>query len=341
MVAYVHRLGETGVSFEMVPVPGGKITVGSLETEPGHRSDEQPCFEVELAPFWIGKTEVTWKEFYLFMRSYEVFKKLAVREVRQVKPSNRADAITVPTPLYDQAHHQAYGRDPDHPAVTMTQYSAKQYTKWLAGVTGIQYRLPTEAEWEYAARAGSKTAYCFGDDPSELDRYAVHSTTDGASVVASKQSNLFGLYDMHGNVWEWTIEQYSPTGFDSRGGRSFVGFDGTQWPTTVDSQCVRGGSWNDNPDRVRSAARMGSNQQDWSDIDPEVPTSPWWYTTDPSRMVGMRLVRSAKPLNKDLIAKFWDNEIVALQDDVNACLQEGRGRDGLPVPELLEELKAK
>lgn len=86
---------------------------------------------------------------------------------------------------------------------------------------------------------------------------------------------------------------------------------------------------------------MGSNQQDWSDIDPEVPTSPWWYTTDPARMVGMRLVRSVNPLHKELIAKFWDNEIVALQDDVNACLQEGRGRDGLPVPELLKELKPK
>jgi formylglycine-generating enzyme len=104
---------------------------------------------------------------------------------------------------------------------------------------------------------------------------------------------------------------------------------------------VRGGCWNDPPERVRSASRMGSDRNDWAREDPEVPQSPWWYTSDPARMVGMRLVRSAKPLSRKLIDKFWENEIQELQDDINATVQEGRGIEGLPIPELLKELKWK
>ena len=338
MVPYEHKLGNTGISFEMIPVPGGRVTVGSPETEQGRRPDEGPTFEVELEPFWIGKTEVTWGEFQGFMQSYVAFKKIAANRIRQVTTLNHTDAVTVPTLLYDPGHHKEYGDDSRHPAVTMTQYSAKQYTKWLSGVTGIQYRLPTEAEWEFAARAGSQLAYCFGENASMLDEYAVHSQSS-CSVVATKKPNAFGLHDMHGNVWEWTIESYSPNGYAAQAGRSFVGFSGTQWAKTLNSQCVRGGCWNDGPDRVRSASRMGSEHSAWNDIDPDVPQSPWWYTSDPARMVGMRLVRSAKPLPRDSINRFWENEIQDLKDDVNACVQEGRGIEGLPVPELLNELK--
>jgi len=340
MVPYIHELGGKSSSFEMIPVPGGRVTVGSEEKEAGHRNDEEPTFSVELDPFWIGKTEVTWGEFHGFMQSYVAFKKLASSGIRQVTHSNRADAVTVPTLLYDVSHHKEHGDDPKHPAVTMTQYSAKQYSKWLSGMTGIQYRLPTEAEWEYAARAGSQSAYCFGDSPALIDEYAVHSQSS-CSLVASKKPNLFGLYDMHGNVWEWTIERYGPNGYGEQAGKSFTGWQATHWATGLNSQCVRGGSWNDPPDRVRSASRMGSEHSDWGDIDPELPQSPWWYTSDPARMVGMRLVRSVKPLSRKWIDKFWENEIQDLRDDVDACIQEGRGIEGLPTPELLKELKWK
>lgn len=340
MVPYVQKLGDSGASFEMIPVPGGRVTVGSPQNEVGHRPDEGPTYSVELAPFWIGKTEVTWGDFEGFMESHLVFKKHAANRVRQVTTSNRADAVTVPTLLYAPAHHKEFGDDPKHPAVTMTQYSAKQYTKWLSGITGVQYRLPTEAEWEYAARAGSQSAYCFGDSPSILDEYAVHSQST-CGLVASKKPNPFGLYDMHGNVWEWTIEQYSPTGYIAHAGKSFAGLEATQWATKLDLQCVRGGCWNDAPDRVRSASRMGSDRSEWAMEDPEIPQSPWWYTSDPSRMVGMRLVRSATPLNKKWIDRFWENEIQELQDYINASVQEGRGIEGLPIPALLKELKWK
>ena len=337
MVPYVQALERTNIIFEMIPVPGGLIDVGSPAEEPGRSEDEGPQYTVELEPYWVAKTELTWAEYKTFMRSYDIFKKLASQGIRQVDDSNRADAITVPTPLYEPSHTYEYGDDPKQPAVTMTQYAAKQYTKWLSGLTGVQYRLPTEAEWENAARGGSKASYCFGDNPEELDKYAVFAgnATTGAARVGSKSANAFGLHDMHGNAWEWTIDQFSASGFGDRGGKKFVGLAGTAWPTEADSRTVRGGSWQDPAERIRSAVRMGSVDEDWKESDPNVPKSPWWFTTDPARAVGMRLVRSLVPLDGEELNKFWEIDAVGIQEDVDSRVKEGRGALGLAVPQLL------
>lgn len=337
MVPYTQILERTNVVFEMIPVPGGVATVGSPEAEAGRSEDEGPQFTVQLEPYWVAKTELTWAEYKTFMRSYDIFKKLASEKIRQVDESNRADAITVPTPLYEPSYTYEYGDESKQPAVTMTQYAAKQYTKWLSGLTGVQYRLPTEAEWEHAARAGSQTAYCFGDEPAELEKYAFFAgnSTKGAAKVGSKAPNAFGLHDMHGNVWEWTIDQYAATNFGDRGGKSFVGLEGTQWPTESDSRTVRGGSWQDSAERVRAAVRMGSVDEEWKERDPNVPLSPWWFTSDPARAVGMRLVRSLVPIQGEQLKKFWEIDAEGIQEDVDARLKEGRGALGLAVPELL------
>jgi len=343
MVPYTEKIERTNIVFEMTPIPGGEITLGSPLSERGRSEDEGPQFNVKLSPFWMAKTELTWGEYMTFMRSYDVFKRLSSKGIRKVTEENRADAITVPTPLYDPAKTYEYGDDVRQPAVTMTQYSAKQYTKWLSGLTSTQYRLPTEAEWEYAARAGSKTAYSFGEEPDDLDKYAVFegNAIGGAAKVGSKAPNAFGLHDMHGNVWEWTIDQFSDQGFGDRGGKTFTGFDGTCWPTEAESRCVRGGGWQDPASRLRSAARMGSADEDWKSEDPNVPLSPWWYTSDPARMVGMRLVRSGIPLTGETMKKFWEIDAEAIQEDVDARLKEGRGAIGISVPELIQEIQRK
>ena len=96
------------------------------------------------------------------------------------------------------------------PVGNVTQYAASQFCKWLSAKTGHFYRLPTEAEWEYSARAGSSTAYYFGDDPKMIEQYAwsFENSEDSYHPVGQKKPNAWGLYDMHGNVAEWTLDQY-------------------------------------------------------------------------------------------------------------------------------------
>jgi formylglycine-generating enzyme len=341
MIPYTYEIERTQIKFEMIPVPGGEVTVGSPVTEKGRKEDEGPQFTATLEPYWVAKTELTWGEYKTFMRMYDVFKKLSGEGIRKVDESNRADAITVPTPLYEPDHTFEYGDDRSQPAVTMTQYSAKQYTKWLSGMTGVEYRLPTEAEWEHAARAGSKTAYSCGDDASQIDEYVNYSgnCTEGAATVGLKKPNAFGLHDMHGNVWEWTIDQYNPSGFGDRGGKKLDWKSATAWPTEQNSRCVKGGGWQDPPERVRSASRMGSDDEPWKVNDPNVPLSPWWFTADPARMVGMRLVRSASPMTPEMKKLFWEIDNDSTKEDVEFRLKEGRGAIGLPVPDLIKEFQ--
>jgi formylglycine-generating enzyme len=341
MVPYVQSFERTNLTFEMIPVPGGEVTMGSPDSEADRSEDEGPQFTVKIEPFWMAKTEVTWGEYNTFMRTYDVFKKLTSTGIRKVTEENRADALTVPTPLYDPGKTYEFGDDKSQPAVTMTQYSAKQYTKWLTGLTEIQYRLPTEAEWEYAARAGSKTSYSFGDSIEELEKYAVFNSEIGAASVGSKLPNAFGLHDMHGNVWEWTIDQFDPKGFGDRGGKSLSTLQATAWPTEYESRCVRGGGWRDGPDRLRSASRIGSSDKDWKEHDPNIPLSPWWYTEDIAQMVGMRIVRSSSPLGPDMMKRFWEIDVEDIQSDVDARLKEGRGAIGFSVPELIKEFQRK
>jgi formylglycine-generating enzyme required for sulfatase activity len=343
MVPYTHRVEGTEVTFEMIPIPGGKSTIGSPDSQLGRSQDEGPEFTVEVEPFWMAKTELTWAEYKTFLKTYDIFKRLSRQGVRKASGLDQADAMTIPTPLYEPSFTYEFGDDPQQPAVTMTQYSAKLYTQWLSGMTGSQYRLPTEAEWEYAARAGTNTAYSFGDDPLELHLYAAFAdnSPEGAPKVGSKKANPFGLHDMHGSVWEWTLDHYATDSYLDRQGKTLTAEQALVMPKEKSSRCVRGGGWQDPPERLRSAARLGSNDTVWKDADPNVPKSPWWFTDDPARMVGMRLVRSAKPLAQENLKQIWGVDHSEINEDVLFRLEEGRGAIGISVPELLQEFKRK
>lgn len=324
LVPYQLVVPGTNVTIEMIPIPGGIFEVGS------EKEDEAPVVKIEIAPMWVAKTETTWREYKLYMDLYEAFSKLATAGKRLVTKSNEVDAVTAPTALYDPTFTYAHGQDPELPAVTMTQYAAKQYTKWLSKITGHQYRLPSEAEWEYACRAGSKTAYSFGDDESLLGEYAwfADNSEEKPHHVAQKKPNAFGLFDMHGNVMEWTISQYTEDGYASLAGKaqpiSLV--DSLVWPTKVEGRSLRGGSWQDFAPECRSSARLGSGDEtDWKAEDPNVPLSPWWFTNDPARGVGFRVFRSYKPLEEELIYKFWEIDHEFIRDDVADRLRTGRG----------------
>ena len=348
MVPYTVTIPGTELSFRMVPIPGGTYLMGSPEDEPGHKADEGPQISVQVEPFWMAEREVSWAEYRQFMKLYVIFKRFEQQKIRAVTDENRVDAITAPTQLYEPSFTFEFGDDDDLPAVTMTQYAAKQYSKWLSAVTGLQLRLPSDAEWEYACRAGTQTAYFFGDDPKELDEYAWYAETTNLETiepVATKKPNPWGLYDMHGSVAEWVIDEYREDGYAWLAEKAKNGpipaSEAIAWPTEEYPRTVRGGSWEMDAEDCRCASKLGSNVPDWKAEDPNLPLSPWWFTSDPARGVGFRLVRPLKQMPREEIARFWEIDSEDIQYDVDVRLQEGRGVIGIvdeKLPEAIEEL---
>lgn len=300
---YTTNIPGSQVSFTMQPIPGGEFIMGSPESEANRKDDEGPQVKVKVDPFWMASTETTWDMFEIFVFQ-EQEKRLAM-EAGGLEAANipSVDAVSRPTPPYlDMSFGMGkYG----YPAICMTQYSAQMFCKWLTAKTGHFYRLPTEAEWEYACRAGTKTAYHFGDDPSMLDEYAWHygNTNAGYEKVGTKKPNPWGLYDMHGNVSEWTLDQYDPEFYANlqNGVENPVNPPETLYPRTA-----RGGSYDDDPDALRSAARIPSNPL-WKMQDPQIPKSRWWHTD--ARFVGFRIIRPLNPPSEEDIEAFWPQPI--------------------------------
>jgi formylglycine-generating enzyme required for sulfatase activity len=276
--SYTETVPGTKVTFEMVFVPGGKFTMGSPAKEKGRRKDEGPQQEVEIRPFWISKTEVSWDEFNPFA---DVGIKLALSGDEDKTP----DALTYPTPPYADPMF-GYGKN-KQPAIALTHHAVMEYSRWISSKTKKNYRLPIEAEWEYACRGGTQTAYSFGDSPAKLGDFAWFATNSKKrpNPIGLKKPNPFGLLDMHGNNAEWVIDQYAADAYARwKPGAPPVNLPGDlRYP-----HVVRGGGWKDKAPELRCAARRFSDRS-WSKQDPQNPQSIWWHTeaTD----VGFRLVR--------------------------------------------------
>ena len=214
MKPYVETIPGTDVKFEMLPIPGGTFTMGSPPSEAKRGEDEGPQHPVQIAPFWMGKYEVTWEEYDQFAFSLDLKKKARenVDLTKQPETEKKADAVTRPTPPYADETF-GFGRN-GQPAICITHHAAMEYCRWLSAKTGKIYRLPTEAEWEYACRAGTKTAYSWGDDPAKLGEYAWDvDNAEKPQKVGKKKPNPWGLYDMHGNVAEWCLDHYRPDAY--------------------------------------------------------------------------------------------------------------------------------
>ena len=310
MKAYVEVIPGSGVKFEMVPIPGGTFKMGSSAKEVKRSADEGPQHLVTTQPFWMEKTETTWEEYNLFAFSKFIPKKqgqsvsLATQGEREID----ADAITRPTPPYSDPTF-GYGRK-GHPVISVTHHAATEYCRWLSAKTGKTYRLPTEAEWEYACRAGSKTAYSFGVSPRDLSRYAWYMDNSEAMPhpVGLKKPNPWGLYDMHGNVAEWCLDLYNKDFY-----KTFDPLLPAVAPVVIPEKqqyphVVRGGSWDDDASRLRCASRRASNLE-WNRQDPQRPRSIWWLTD--ATFVGFRVVR---PLEEQETPKAPSPEVSTAGD---------------------------
>lgn len=294
MKPYRQRIPGTDVSFEMVPIPGGEFLMGAPEDESGSQADERPQHKVQIAPFWMGKYEVTWEEYDIWNFDLDIQR----RKLAGLEPTEHdklADAVTRPTAPYTD---MTFGMGHDgYPAICMTHLAAQVYCQWLSAKTGHYYRLPTEAEWEYACRAGTTTAYSFGDDLEKLGDYAWYydNSDDKYHKVGQKKPNPWGLYDMHGNVAEWCIDQYDP-GFYALSARNVPAINPLSVATKEYPHVVRGGSWFDDADKLRSAAREKSDES-WKAQDPQLPKSVWYHTD--ADFVGFRIVRPLVPPTKE------------------------------------------
>jgi formylglycine-generating enzyme required for sulfatase activity len=343
MVPYKMTIPGTEVSFEMQPIPGGKFKLGSPESEKGHKADEGPQVEIEIEPFWMSACEVTWAEYKQYMALHDLFKKMSAAGVHPITDANKHLIITAPSNLYDPRFTFKLGADPKQPAITMSQYAAKQYTKWLSGVTGQYYRLPSEAEWEYACRAGTTTAYSFGDDPAQLGDYAWYydNSSETTHLVGQKKPNAWGLLDMHGNVGEWVLDEYTKDGYARLAGKTTGWMEAIAWPTKLYPRVVRGGGWDDDAAGCRSAARRKSDDDDWRAEDPNFPQSPWWFTSQPALSVGFRPIRPLKaPQAPEEREKFRKADLEQVQTDVDLRIDnEGRGARGVANEDLPAAIK--
>lgn len=286
--AYRQPIPGSTIGFKMVPLQGGTFTMGSPTAEKGRRVNEGPAKQVFISPFWMGANEVTYDEYDAFFKD-EAFSR-----------NETTDAVTRPSPPYIDLT-LGMGKEGGFPANSMSQYGALMYCRWLYKKTGIFYRLPTEAEWEYACRTESKTAYPLGNDTTGLSRHAWYkqSSDNRYHKTGLKEPNKWGLYDMQGNVAEWTLDEFDESYFSKIGDNPK---DPLIKPTAWYPRSLKGGSYQDDAGELRSAARLKSNP-DWNRRDPQIPRSRWWNADAP--FVGFRIVRPVLQPAEEEVNKFF------------------------------------
>ena len=281
------------------------------------------------------------------MDLHDQFKAFQEQGIREITESNKIDAVTAPSTLYDPSFTYDAGDGENEPAATMTQYSAKQYTKWLSILTDDFYRLPGEAEWEYACRAGTKSRFYFGDDVDELEAHAWYDENSDYERhdVGQKKPNPWGLYDMYGNVSEWVLDQHDENGYQHLDPeKTYQAVEAINWPTKPDPYVARGGSWELYSEDLRSAARLASNNEEWKSDDPNTPKSPWWFTTEPSTGVGFRIVRPlAVPAERSVKEEYWRARSPRDEMAIKFRLEsDGKGAKGIvdrDLPAAIQKLE--
>lgn len=300
-VNFTETIPNSSVSFEMVAIPAGKFTMGSAESEPYRQSDEGPQREVRLNAFWMGKAEVSWEEYDAYYAETHGEGR-SEDQTKKTKSVGQLDAITGPTPAYGNPD-QGWGRGA-RPAITMTFYAAQKYCEWLSRKTGKKYRLPTEAEWEYAARAGTNGAYFFEGSPNDYARDRLRNRLFGVDTSriapyvkyaanslgkthppSAVQTNPFGLINMLGNVREFCADWYSPNAYAEG---TLINPTGSSAGT---ERVIRGGSYKNEAAQIRAADRDHTRTEAWLKTDPQIPKSLWWYSD--CNDVGFRVVCEA------------------------------------------------
>jgi formylglycine-generating enzyme required for sulfatase activity len=297
---YIEQIPGTALSFRMIAIPGGTFKMGSPENEPFHKPDESPLHNVSLSSFFMAEIEVNWDLYWQFYSETMSEGRTPPENVFLNNSRPDADAISGPTPPFGFPD-QGWGGG-DRPAITMTHYAAETFCQWLSKETGKKYRLPTEAEWEYAARGKTETPYFFDGNPKSfsnqnfvrkfispatepISSYVVYGNTskNRTQEPSSLKPNTFGLKNMLGNVMEYCADKYDPKAYGKadKNVKNPLVTEGDDW-------VVRGGNYTSDAADVRCAARDYSRHDAWLRTDPQQPKSIWWYSD--IKGIGFRVV---------------------------------------------------
>lgn len=297
---FVEQIPGTMVSFQMRAIPGGTFRIGSTADEPFHQPDESPTREVAISPFFMAEVEVTWDQYWAFYGQTMSEGRTPPEQVYANNSDPNVDAISGPTPPFGFPD-QGWGSG-DRPAITMTHYAAETFCQWLSKKTGKHYRLPTEAEWEYAARGGTSTPYFFEGSPKDYSNqgfwrkffkadiegitpFVIFANNSGnrTQEPSAVEANPFGLKNMLGNVMEYCADKYTPDAYGkwADGVENPINTEGEEW-------VVRGGYYASDAADVRCAARSHTQHDAWLKTDPQQPKSIWWYSD--VKGIGFRVV---------------------------------------------------
>ena len=242
-----------GGEMAFVWIEPGVFQMGSPNSESGRDSDEGPVHEVEISRgFWLGKYEVTVGQFRRFV------------DATGYDAGNRCWTYAYENNDWEERsgrnwRNPGYAQSDDHPVVCVSWDDVQAYAGWLSDETGVLHRLPTEAEWEYSCRAGTSTRWSFGDDAGQLTHYAWIGDNAWdvgeryAHAVGMKRPNPWGLYDIHGNVWEWVQDWYGGSYYNSSPRIDPLG------PPSGSRRVGRGGAFYKDARDVRSAYRASAS----------------------------------------------------------------------------------
>jgi len=309
-VGYIpYGKGETfapdDAKLDMVAIRRGEFLMGSPPEEADRHEDEGPQRRVRVGPFWMARFETTWNLYEPFMISRVPRNRDGtLRYPQHLEDPTPADFVSSPTQPYTEMDF-GMGRE-GYPAVNMTHHAASKFCEWLSYQTGHFYRLPTEAEWEYACRAGTTGPYsCPAVELAEYGVFDPDFRRLGYEKVGTRKPNPWGLYDMHGNVMEWCLDQYLPDAYARWKGEPIA--NPLTMPQTRYPRVARGGSWYDLPEDLRSARRFFSEFA-WQAQDPQLPKS-LWYLTD-AHWLGFRVVRPLEVPSVEEMIFAWNNSFL-------------------------------